>query len=240
MTRIRELEYNVAGKTCLGYAAFPDELESPKPCVLIAHDWGGRHQLMCSIAEKISQLGYIGFAIDMYGNATLGQDKEHNRSLMTPFVEDRNKVSQHMTSVVEFVGKLAEVDEQKIGAIGYCFGGLCVLDLARTNADICGVISLHGNLLQPGDSTNTPIKAKVLALHGYLDKLVPPQQMDAFAHEMTERGADWQLHCYGQAHHSFSNPNANDAELGLHYNALADKRSWQSVENFLNELFHSS
>ncbi|HNU20621.1 MAG TPA: dienelactone hydrolase family protein, partial [Hydrogenophilus thermoluteolus] len=130
-----------------------------------------------------------------------------------------------------------EVDPEKVAAIGFCFGGLSVLDLARVGAPVKGVVSFHGLFTPPGNTTDNKITAKVLALHGWDDPMAKPDAVLAFAKEMTDAGADWQLHAYGHTMHAFTNPEANDPDFGTVYNAKADARSWQAMQNFLAELF---
>ncbi len=173
----------------------------------------------------------------MYGQARLGKTKDEKRELMTPLRENRGALSTRMLAAFNTVSKLAEVDSSKVAALGYCFGGLCVLDLARTGINIKGVVSFHGLLSVPEDALLKTIAAKILVLHGYDDPLIPPEDLNNFAIEMTQRKADWQLHIYGLTAHSFTDPKANDDEMGLHYNATADRRSWQSTTQFLEEIF---
>jgi dienelactone hydrolase len=130
-----------------------------------------------------------------------------------------------------------EVDAAHTAAIGFCFGGLSVLDLARTGADVAGVVSLHGIFVPPGNTDGNRITARVLALHGWEDPLATPEEVVGLASELTSMGADWQIHAYGNTTHAFTNPAADDWEGGKQYNAAADRRSWTATENFLAELF---
>ena len=175
-------------------------------------------------------------AVDMYGEAKVGTSTEENQSLMTPLIEDRDKLKAIINSAVEAGKKIDGVDSSKVAAIGYCFGGLVVLDLARSGTDISGVVSFHG-LLMSSDISTDGIQAKVLVLHGERDPMVPLSMVDDFQKEMTEAEADWQLHSYGNAYHAFTNKEANDPNLGTQYNENADKRSWQSMMNFFAEIF---
>lgn len=218
------------------YVAYPQTSE-PTPLVLIAPAWAGRDQFACQKAEAIAKLGYIGFALDMYGNATVGKSTAENSELMSPFMHDRNLLSQRITAALNAAQSLKQVDTKRIAAMGFCFGGLCVLDLARSGADILGVVSFHGLLSAPEPSTNKKIHAKILALHGYDDPMGKPDQLLAFANEMTNAQADWQIHAYGNTQHAFTNPQAHDEKLGLIYDKLADARSWQAMKNFFEEIF---
>lgn len=219
------------------FFAFDDALSGRRPAVLINHAWGGRDEFVAEKARKLAELGYVGFALDMYGKGVLGSGPEENARLMQPFMADRALLQKRIQAALYAVKQLPWVDDSKIAAIGFCFGGLCVLDLARTGADIKGVVSFHGLLGAPDNTRGTAIKAKVLALHGHDDPMVSPEQVLAFEQEMTEAGADWQVHAYGHTMHAFTNPVANDPAFGTVYQADADRRSWQAMQNFLGELF---
>ena len=188
-------------------------------------------------AIKLAELGYVGFAVDMYGKGVLGTSPEQNSLLMQPFMEDRLLLQKRMQAALYAVRLLPWVDDHNIAAIGFCFGGLCVLDLARSGSDVKGVVSFHGLLGAPTQTQGKLIKAKVLALHGHDDPLATPDQVIAFEQEMTLAGVDWQLQCYGHTAHAFTNPLANDPDNGMVYRAHADSRSWLAMKNFLSEIF---
>lgn len=233
----KEIDYHHGETLCKGFIAYDETWESPMPAVMVAPDWGGRGEDACSKAIQLAKMGYVGFAVDMYGNAKLGHDNVERRALMTPLLQDRKTLSERIGAAFELLTRLPQVHHKKIAALGYCFGGLCVLDLARSGVHIQGVVSFHGLLTAPDGMLHSPIPAKILVLHGYDDPLVKPNQVEAFAKEMTQRQVDWQVHLYGLTAHSFTNPKANDPEMGLHYNQRADQRSWQTTELFLREVF---
>lgn len=219
------------------FFAFDDSVSGRRPAVLISHAWGGRDSFVADKARKIAGLGYFGFALDMYGKGVLGSGAEENAKLMQPFMADREKLQQRMKAALNAAKLLPWVDENKIAAMGFCFGGLCVLDLARTGVDIKGVVSFHGLLGAPGNTQGNKIKATILALHGRDDPMVSPDLVLAFQEEMTQAGADWQFVSYGNTVHAFTNPVANDPDFGTVYQADADRRSWQAMKNFFVELF---
>ena len=219
------------------FFAFDDSVSARRPAVLISHAWGGRDRFVADKARKLAGLGYVGFALDMYGKGVLGADKEENAKLMQPFMADREKLQKRIKTALNAVSLLPWVDDKKIAAIGFCFGGLCVLDLARTGVDIKGVVSFHGLLGAPDNTQGNKIKAKVLALHGRDDPMGLPEQVLAFQEEMTQAGADWQFVSYGHTVHAFTNPVANDPDFGTVYQADADRRSWQAMQNFFAEIF---
>lgn len=230
------VEYQHDGVLLEGHLAYDDSHNNPRPAVLVSHAWGGRSEFECEKAERLASLGYTGFALDLYGKGVLGSGPEENQKLMGPLLEDRPMLQARLNAALETVKSLPQVDPNKVAAMGYCFGGLCVLDMARAGLDVKGVISLHGLFAAPGNTGGNSISAKVLALHGWDDPMVPPEQVLALTEEMKSANADWQLHAYGGAVHAFTNPQANDADFGTVYDADADRRSWQSVENFFAEV----
>lgn len=237
MIHTEEIHYRDEDTICHGFLAYNKNELDPKPCVMVAHDWGGRHETVCEKAKQLAALGYVGFAIDMYGQAKLGGTKIEKRALMTPLRQDRKRLTARVLAAFHTVAKLPQVNNKQIAAIGYCFGGLVVLDLARSGIDVKGVVSFHGVLSKAETLKQTAILAKILVLHGYDDPLISPEEVDLFAKEMTEKTADWQIHLYGLTAHSFTDPTADDDEMGLHYNQVADRRSWNTTEQFLKELF---
>lgn len=233
----KTMEYRDGEVLLEAFVAYDDTSLERRPAVLINHAWAGRDNFVAEKAKKIAELGYVGFAVDMYGKGILGSNPEENAKLMQPFIDDRAMLQQRMKAALAAVKLLPWVDVDKCAAIGFCFGGLCVLDLARTGVDLKGVVSFHGLLGAPGNTGSNIIKAKVLVLHGHDDPMVPVEQVIAFEEEMTHAKADWQLHAYGHTMHAFTNPMANDPQFGTVYQPNADRRSWQSMQNFLAELF---
>jgi dienelactone hydrolase len=231
-----EINYRDGDVECVGYLARPDG-DRAVPGVLLAHDWSGRGEFVCAKARAVAELGYAGFALDVYGGARLGAGPEENGALMQPLLDDRVALRERLLAGVAAAGAQTGVDGDRLAAMGYCFGGLCVLDLARAGAALRGVISNHGLLIGADAIENAEIRAKVLVLHGHADPMVPPEQVLAFEEEMTAAGADWQVHAYGHTYHAFTNPEANDVDFGTVYNADADRRSWETTVNFLRECF---
>lgn len=222
-----------------GVYVFDDAIKNPKPGVLIAHDWTGCTEFTIQKAEKLAALGYVGFALDMYGNGAFGKTKEEKSALMAPLTNNRDLLLKRITSAFDAIKGLKEVDPKRIGAMGFCFGGLCVLDLARGGVDMSGVVSFHGALSKPPTKKSEKIRAKVLVLHGHDDPLVPMSQVTDFQKEMIEAHVDWQVHIYGGAMHSFTNPEVNDPGFGTVYNKTADTRSWIAMKDFFAEIFSS-
>jgi len=231
----REVCYQHGDVTLRGVMVYDDTL-GERPAVLVAPTWAGCTAFEIEQAERLAGLGYVGFAIDMYGEGATGGDKEECTALMTPLVSDRALLQARISVAVDAIRAEAEVAQTPTAAIGYCFGGLCVLDLARSRDDIAGVVSLHGLLSAPDNETLTEITAKALVLHGYDDPMVPPEQVLAFATEMSAAQCDWQLHAYGGVLHAFTNPSANDPDFGTVYSAVATRRANYAMDDFLREV----
>lgn len=234
--KTRLVDYHHDKTRLQGFFAWDDGKTAPQPAVLISHAWAGRDNFVEQKAIALAEAGYAAFALDMYGDGKTGSGPEENARLMQPFMQDRQLLLARILSALHALRSLDEVDAGKIAAIGFCFGGLCALDLARSGADIQGVASIHGLLGAPEKMPKHRISARVLALHGHDDPMVPPPQVAAFEHELTSAGADWQIHIYGNTVHAFTNPLANAPGFGTVYNSVADRRSWISLLNFLLEV----
>lgn len=220
-----------------GFLAYNDQHERPRPAVLVAPDWTGRNPFACEKAEMLAKMGYVGFALDMYGQGRLGSCTHEKQALMEPLANDRQLLRDRIRAAFDAVIAMPEVDTSRVAAIGFCFGGLCVLDLARSGAELKGVVSIHGLLGKPKELANEEIKAKILALHGYDDPMVRPEQVQEFCLEMTKAKVDWQVDIYGNTQHAFTNPQAHDTQLGLIYNPQAEHRALKAMSNFLQEIF---
>jgi len=228
--------YEHDGVSFEGYLALGSGDPRPRPAVMIAHTWQGRGEFVCDKARILAGQGYAGFAIDLYGNGIVGNSPEESARLMQPLLDDRSMLHGRLLAALAALQAVDAVDANRIAAMGYCFGGLCVLDLARLDAPVQGVASFHGLLHPPPAPSATRIRPRVLVLHGNDDPMAPVEDVIALQRELTAAGADWQLHTYGNTMHSFTNPNANDRAHGTVYDATADRRSWTSLINFLGEV----
>jgi len=235
----RLVEYRCADLTFEGLLAWDSATAVPAPAVAVSHTWAGRTEFEEGKARRLAEAGYVGFAIDLYGKGIRGSGPEENQRLMEPLLADRPLLQQRIQAAVAALREQPEVDTAQVAAMGYCFGGLCVLDLARTGSDVKGVVSFHGLFLPPGNTRGNRIRSSVLCLHGYDDPMVPPQSVLELAAELSGAGADWQIHAYGDTVHSFTNPAANDKAAGTAYDAKADRRSWAAATDFLAEVFKS-
>ena len=232
--KTEKITYQSGENSFEGFLAQPEG--DSNPCVLIAHTWAGRDAFVEEKAKLLTELGYAAFAIDMYGDGKIGTSNEENAGMMQPLLDDREELARRALASLDAVSKIDSIDASKIVIMGYCFGGLVAMDLARTGADIKGAVSFHGFLAGPENSTNE-IKAKLLALHGDSDPMVGQDQIESFRQEMTSKKVDWQLHVFGGAMHSFTNPEANDPDFGVVYSKNADERSWKIFTDLLKELF---
>ncbi len=218
-----------------------EELASPwlpvgdgAPAVLIFPTVMGVSDLERAFAGRLNAAGYGAMIGDLFGTSTRGQTRDEMFAHMGRLKGDRGALLRRLQALLDSV---PTANPSRIAVIGYCFGGLCALDLARSGAEIAGAASFHG-LFDPPGLPAQPIKTKVLAMHGWDDPMVPPDAVVALAKELTDGGADWQIHAYGHTGHGFTNPNAHQIGIaGVAYQEAAARRSWDSLTNFLAELF---
>ena len=205
--------------------------------VLVFHAWEGRSADQEKFARQLTGWGYAGFAVDLFGKGRIGSNPQECQALMMPFLQDRALVRKRVLQALEVAQGQAEVDAAKVAAIGFCFGGLCALDLVRAGGKIKGAASFHGNLTPPDLPMAKPINAKVIAFHGWDDPHVSHDLVVAFGQEFNDAGVDWQLHVYGGTMHAFMNENANLPQMGLVYSPRAAARAWNELQPFLAEAF---
>jgi dienelactone hydrolase len=208
-----------------------------RPTVILIPTVMGVSDLEIGFGRQLVELGYNAFVADLFGREFRGAPRDTMFAEMTRLRNDRAALRRRMQHVLEITRALGEVNDNEIVVAGYCFGGQCALDLARSGADIAAAVSFHG-LFDPPGLPPQRITAKVVAFHGWDDPMVPPEKVVALGQELTEAGSDWQIHAYGHVGHGFTNPHASDLQIdGVAYNALAAERSWTSFINLLEELF---
>ena len=236
--RTEVVEYKYGDVVLEGYLAYDDAVKGKRPGIIVVHEWWGLNPYARMRTEQLAKLGYIAFAIDMYGKGVRAKDPAEAGTLSGIYRGNRPLMRSRANAGLEVLRNHPLANVNRIAAIGYCFGGTVVLEMARSGAELAGVVSFHGGLStpNPGDAKN--IKGKVLVLHGADDPAVPPDQVIAFQDEMRKAGVDWQMVIYGGAVHSFTNPEAgNDPSRGAAYNEKADKRSWEAMKTFFGEIF---
>lgn len=230
------VDYLDGTDVCEAYVALPAG-SGPQPVVLVVHQWAGLGEQERETADRMAALGFVGIAIDVFGKGVRGDPAGDNSALLGPWFGDRAGLLRRLTAAVDFAKGHSAVDGARIGMVGYCFGGLCVLDVARAGVPgVLGVVSLHGVFAKPNLGPQGPISAKVLVGHGYDDPMADPQAMVGLAEELTAAGADWQIHAYGGTTHAFTRTSANAPEKGMNYSANADRRSWASTVEFFEEV----
>lgn len=234
--KVERIDYKQGGVALQGYLAYDPALTGKRPGVMIVHEWKGLNEYAQQRAEQLAGLGYVAFAVDMYGKGVLAKDHEEAGKLSGVFFNDRKRMRERALAGLAILKKQKNVDTARLAAIGYCFGGTTVLELARAGVDLKGVASFHGNLKTPVPAKPNTVKAKVLVLHG-ADDAWTAEGVAPFQAEMKAANADWQLNAYGGAVHGFTVPTAgDDPSKGMAYHADADRRSWRALMDFFGEV----
>ena len=232
------VEYKQGDTVLEGYLAWDSAKSVKRPGVLVVHEWTGINDHIRQRTEMLAKLGYVAFAADIYGTGVRPAAQADAAKTAGIYKNDRALMRARARAGLEELKKQRFVDPQRLAAIGFCFGGTTVLELARDGADLNGIVSFHGGLATPTPQDARNIKGKVLALHGADDPFVKADEVAAFQDEMRKATVDWQFVSYGNAVHSFTNIAAgNDNSKGAAYNEKADKRSWQAMKDFFAEVF---
>lgn len=236
--KLETVEYKDGDTVCEGAIAYDDATNTPRPGVLLVHDWMGAGDYAKSRAKQVAALGYVCFVADIYGKGVRPANAGEASAEAGKYKGNRPLLRQRVNAALAELKKSPLVVKSKTCAMGYCFGGTTVLELARSGAEVAGVISFHGGLDSPTPADGKNIKGKVLVLHGADDPFVKPAEIAAFQEEMRGNKVDWQMVWYGDAVHSFTNPNAGtDKSKGAAYQEAADKRSWEAMKDFYAEVF---
>jgi len=232
------LDYHLGALTMEGFMAYQDGA-TKRPLVIIVHDWSGCREFAQSKAHYFAEQGFVGFAIDLYGKNQRGSDtdKALNQQLMSELISNRANIILRIEAAIACAQQFPAVDKNKTMLVGFCLGGLCSLDFARSGAKVNGVVSVHGGLTPPPTSSNNKINSKILVIHGYLDKAGTPDVLNKFHQEMLASHADWQTLIFGQAMHAFTNPHAQEPNAGLQYDELSAQRTWKAIKAFSDEIF---
>jgi dienelactone hydrolase len=233
-----DVDYKDGDTELQGYLAYDDALSGKRPGVMIVHEWNGLGKYVKMRAEMLAKLGYVAFCADIYGKGIRPQTMDEMKKQAGIYRADRKMMRKRALAGLNELEKQDMVDTGKIAVIGYCFGGGVALELARSGADVKGVVSFHGNLDTPDLNDAKNIKAKVLVLHGANDQSTSPEQLQLFMKEMRDAKVDWQMNIYGNAVHGFTNQmNGNDPNKPVAYNAEADARSWEAMKAFFDGIF---
>ncbi|ALJ01445.1 dienelactone hydrolase [Rufibacter tibetensis] len=232
------VEYKEGTTTLEGYLAYDASKKGKLPAVLVVHEWNGISDYTRKRCEQLAKMGYVAFAADIYGKGVRPKTPQESAAEAGKYKNNVPLLRQRVNAALAQVKKQPNVDASRVAAIGYCFGGTTVLELARSGADVAGVVSFHGGLATPSPADAKNIKAKVLVAHGAIDPFVPKAEVDAFFKEMNDANVDYQFIAYSNAVHSFTNPEAgSDIKKGAAYNAAADRRSWEAMKQFFGEIF---
>lgn len=232
------IEYKQGSQALEGYLAYDDAVSGKRPGVLIAHEWMGLSDYEKKRAEQIAGLGYVAFALDIYGKGIRPDNPKDAGAEAGIYKKDRGLLRERALAGLKILEDNPRVDTSRLAAIGYCFGGTTVLELARAGAPLKGVVTFHGGLDTPTPQDAKNIKGKVLVLHGADDPFSPMEQVRGLEKEMTDAGVDWEVVLYSHTVHSFTNPKSgNDPSKGIAYNPESDKRSFKAMEDFFKEIF---
>lgn len=227
------IEYQDGDQVLEGYLAYDENLTGIRPGVLVVHEWTGLNDYSKMRANQLAELGYVAFAADIYGKGIRPAQGPDAAAQSTKYKTDRQLYRSRLNAGLDQLKKSPLVDTSKLAAIGYCFGGTGALELARSGADVLGVVSFHGGLDSPTPADGKNIKGKVLVLHGAEDTTMTQQNIDDFQKELDDAKVNWQMVTYSGAVHGFSNPNNTNA-----YNADADRHSWEDMQQFFQEIFN--
>ncbi len=238
----KTVEYRTQGVVMKGYLAYDGSIEGRRPGVLVIPEWWGLNDYARKRAQMVAELGYTALAVDMYGDGKVVMNPEDAGKLSSEVSKNPEVSMARFVAALDFLRQQPMVDPGRIAAIGYCFGGGVVLNMARQGVDLKGVASFHGSLAPVKPAQPGMVKARmILVLHGADDKFVPPEQIEAFKQEMKAAGVDFKFSSYPGAIHSFTNPEATELgkkfNMPVAYNAEADRKSWDELKGFFNVIF---
>lgn len=232
------VEYTQDGTVMRGFLAYDDGLKGKRPGVLVVHEWWGLNDFARERARKLAGLGYVALAADIYGGGATTRDREEAGKLAGALRGNPDLLRARAQAALKVLAADPRVDPKRLAAIGFCFGGTTVLELAYSGADLAGVVSFHGGLPKARPDDLKRVKAAVLVLHGADDPHVSPADIAAFEQAMRQSGADWQMVCFGGAVHGFTNPAAGDNPAsGVAFNPRAARRSWRYMQEFFRDIW---
>jgi dienelactone hydrolase len=234
------VSYKLDSSTRNNFVVYDENIEGNRPAVLVIHEWWGLNDYTKMRTRELAKLGYIAMAVDMYGDGKMGEDPEAAGKLATPFYMKPELAKPIFDAALEKLKAFSQTDATKVGAIGYCFGGAQVINLAKMGEDLKGVVSFHGNLMVMPANKNL-LKAQILVCHGATDNFVPQNEVDQFRKQLDSIGAKYTFKAYEGATHAFTNPDATAMgekfKMPIKYNAAADTASWNEMKSFFSQIF---
>ncbi|HZZ32735.1 MAG TPA: dienelactone hydrolase family protein [Phenylobacterium sp.] len=234
--RVEDIEYHADGARLVGYLAVDETRTGKRPGVLIAPEGGGLVDLTKAIARRLAELGYVAFAMDYYGDGKPLADRNEVMPRINAFMAEPLTIRARAAAALAVLARQPECDPGRLAATGYCFGGTTVLELARSGADLKAVVGFHSGLGTTRPAEPRAVRAKILTCIGARDPIIPAEQRQAFEAEMTAASVDWQMNVYGEAGHSFTNPNSGNLGMpGFAYHAETDRRSWAAMRDLFDE-----
>jgi dienelactone hydrolase len=237
----KPVEYSAGGVTLKGYIAYDANVKGKRPGVLVVHEWWGQNEYVRKRARMLAEMGYTALALDMYGEGRLASHPDDAGKFSSELMKNFPVAKERFLAALDFLKKQPTVDPDRIGAIGFCFGGGVVLNMARQGVDLKGVASFHGSLAVVKPDKPTPIKAAVRVYNGADDKFIPAEAIEALKKEMADQKVNFKFVNYPGAVHSFTNPEATELgkkfSMPIAYNAAADKESWADMQKFFKEIF---
>jgi dienelactone hydrolase len=235
------VEYKSNGTVHKGYMVYDDAIATKRPGVLVIHEWWGHDEHARNSARKLAEAGYVALALDMYGDGKQAHHPDDAGKFAGEVRKNQSLMKSRFEAGMKLLQKQSRVDAKRVAAIGYCFGGSVVLEMARAGENLRGVASFHGGLATENPAKPGKVKAQVLVMNGAEDPFVPAEQIAAFKKEMESAKVDYKFVNYPGAKHSFTNPSAdaNGAKfkLSLAYDAQADQASWSDLQSFLKHVF---
>ena len=235
------VDYSAGGVTMKGYLAYDDAVKGKRPGVLVVHEWWGHNDYTRKRARMLAELGYTALAVDMFGDGKQTAHPADAQKFTQEVLSNMETAKARFLASLETLKAHKTVDPQRIAAIGYCFGGGLVLEMARAGVDLDAVVSFHGSLDTKNPAKPGVVKAKILVAHGAADEFISPEVLKQFEQEMKNAKVDYRFIAYPNAKHSFTNPEADEmgkkAKIPIAYNAEADRKSWEDMKKFLKEAF---
>ena len=236
--KTRELEYRQGETVLQGFIAWDDAVRGKRPGVLVVHEWWGHNVHARHQARRLAEAGYIGFALDMFGKGKVATHPQDAQAFVNEVTKDPAVLAARFNAALEQLKRDPHVDTTRLAAMGYCFGGAVVLDMARAGAPLAAVVTFHGALATKAPAQPGKVKARVLVLTGGADPFVPPEQVEAFKREMQAAGVRVEVISYPGAKHGFTNPDAGQYGMAqLAYDAEADRQSWAAMLKLFKEVF---